>query len=253
MKNRNAPDLRSVRSSFLWQTGEMYLHSRSYIKLAVFNICFAVLQVILFSPGLADLGSKPVAAVITAALSVGAFFGVNYWLLNDQPLSVQSGKLRDAQDYRDALESWKSAKNPFNQELSEAVHQLDLFHQKNTALKALLGDQAKEPGNPYLSITEDVEECLFANMKKLINRMTILDLEDGSRFPMHHEFIRGVLDQNRNLLTQYDNLIIEISQIGDSAVMDDLHLDSITEALRELRDSTPAPQQLQQAQQSGEE
>ena len=229
------------------------MHSKSYIKLAVFNLCFAVLEVVLFSPGLLDLGSKPVAAVIAAALSVGTFFGVNYWLLNNQPLSVQSGRLHKAQDYRDALESWKSSKNPFNQELTEAIHQIDLFYQKNTALKALLGDQAKEPGNPYLSITEDVEECLFANMKKLINRMTILDLEDGSRFPMHHEFIRGVLDQNRKLLTQYDNLIIEISQIGDSAGMEDLHLDSITEALRELRDTSTAPQQLQQMQQSGEE
>ena len=228
------------------------MQTKSIIKLAVFNVCFAVLEIVLFSPGLADLGSKPIAAVAAAALSAGTFFGVNYWLLNNQPLSVQSGRLRDAQDYRDALESWKSGKNPFNNELDEAIHQLDLFHQKNTALKALLGDQAKEPGNPYLSITEDVEECLFSNMKKLINRMTILDVNDGTRFPMHHEFIRGVLTQNRQLLTQYDNLIIEISQIGDSSEIEDLHLESITEALRELRDAPPV-QQLQPSGKSDEQ
>lgn len=228
------------------------MQSKTIIRLAVFNICFAALEVVLFSPGLLDLGSKPIAAVAAAALSVGGFFGVNYWLLNHQTPSVQAGNLKDAGDYREALESWKSSRNPFNQELDLAVHQLDLFYQKNTALKALLGDQAKEPGNPYLSISEDVEECLFSNMKKLITRMTILDLTDGSRFPMHHEFIRGVLAENRKLLTQYDNLIIEISQIGDSTEMDDLHLESITEALRELRDASPA-QQMQQTEGSGEE
>lgn len=222
------------------------------IKLAVFNICFAVLEVVLFSPSLGNLTAKPLAAVAAAAMSIGAFFGVNYWLLNSQPPSVQSGNLRDAQDHRDALESWKSGRNPFNKELDEAIHQLDQFRQKEAALRSLLGDQAKEPGNPYVSLSEDVQNALLSNMKKLINRMTIVDLKDASRFPVHYEFIREVLAQNRKLLTQFENLIIEVSQIGDSASAEDLHLDAITEALHELREDN-APQELLQSQSAGEE
>lgn len=237
------------------QTGGVHLKSKKIGILLGFNAAFAVLEILLFSRGLLNIGENPIAAVIAAALSVGVFIGVNYWLLNsgDQPMTAHSGKLRDAQDYREALESWKSNKNPFNNELNEAIHQLDLYYQKQTALKALLGDQAKEPGNPFLSVSEDVRTCLFGNMKKLINRMTILDFEDQSRFPMHYEFIQGVLAQNRQLLNQYDNLIIEISQIGDSTELENLHLDNITEALRELRDGTPASEVSQQLQQSMEE
>ncbi|MBQ4464746.1 MAG: hypothetical protein II916_02115 [Oscillospiraceae bacterium] len=220
-----------------------------------FNAGFAVLEVVLFSRGLLNLAANPIAAVIAAAISVGVFIGVNYWLLNrkDQPISVQSTRFRDAQDYREALQSWRSSKNPFNNELNEATHQLDLFYQKQTALKALLGDQAKEPGNPFLSLSEDVQDCLFSNMKKIITRMTILDLEDQSRFPMHYEFLHKVLTQNKQLLNQYDNLIIEISQIGDSADMENLHLDNITAALHELRDGASASEVTQQLQQEMQE
>ena len=215
-------------------------------KLLLFNICFAVLEVILFSPGLVHLTAKPVLALIVGALSVGAFVGVNYFLLTCT--SDQSGKLRDAQDYRDALRHFKTRQNPFNSELDEAIHQLDQFYQKQTALKALLGESSDD-GNPFLAISEDVEECLFANMKKLTNRMTILDAAEPERFPMHHAFIREVLAQNKKLLVQYDNLIIEISQIGDNAQMQDLHLEHITEALRELRSGSPEAEEGMQMQQ----
>lgn len=235
--------------------GGKCLKSNVIWKLLAFNAGFAVLEVVLFSRGLLNLGANAVAAIIAAVLSVGAFIGVNYWFLSsgEHPHAVQSGKLRNAQDYREALEGWQSPKNPFNNELREAMHQLDLFYQKQTALQVLLGDQAKEPGNPFLSLSSDVQDCLFANMKKLINRMTILDLEDQSRFPMHYEFIRDVIAQNKQLLGQYDNLIIEISQIGDSTELENLHLEHITEALRELRDGTPAAEVSQQLQQGMEE
>ena len=221
------------------------MRSGKFWKLFGFNAAFAVLEIVLFSRGLLNIGAKPVAAVLAAAVSVGVFIGVNYWLLNSSslPMTAQSKKLRDEQDYREALESWKSQQNPFNNELDEAIRQLELFCQKQAALRALLGDQAKEPGNPFLSVSEDVRACLFSNMKKLINRMTILDLEDPSRFPMHYDFIWGVIAQNKEVLTQYDNLIIEISQIGDTAGTADLRLDHITEALRELRSGTPAQEQ----------
>ena len=44
-----------------------------------------------------------------------------------------------------------------------------------------------------------------------------------------------MLGQNRQLLGQYDSLIIEISQIGNTQEAENLHLDSITGALKELR------------------
>ncbi len=222
-------------------------------KLVAFNLGIIALEIVLFSPGVLHIVSRfgTGVGVVVGILSAILFIGVNYWLLSsgDKPISVKSTKLDDAQDFREALQSWKSPRNPFNNELNEATGQIDLFFQKQKALKELLGDQAKEPGNPFLSMSEDVQDCLFSNMKKIINRMTILNLNEPSRFPMHNEFIRSVLNQNDQLLTQYDNLIIEISQIGDTANMDNLHLENITEALHELRGGTPMTEVSQQLQQ----
>lgn len=217
------------------------MQKHQLIKLAMFNICFALLEIILFSRGMVNLGAKLVPALLTVLLSAGVFFGVNYWILNSSGggKRYKIDKIKSVQDYRDALSSWESKGNPFNAEVQEGVHQLDLFKQKETALKALLGEQAKDPANPFMSVSEDVRECLLSNMRKLLNRMTILDPMDSSKFPTHTEFIHHVLGQNKQLLSQYDNLIIEISQIGDSSELENLHLENITEALRELRDEHP--------------
>ncbi|MCR5717573.1 MAG: hypothetical protein K6F80_00875, partial [Oscillospiraceae bacterium] len=118
--------------------------------------------------------------------------------------------------------------------------------QKRTALRTLLGEQAKESGNPFLTVSDDAEDCLFANMKKLLSRMTIFNPDEPERFPMHHAYIREVLSQNKKLLGQYDNLIIEISQIGDSTQLPDL--DRITEALRELRGAAPETTEAEEMQ-----
>lgn len=215
------------------------MDKKQLLPLAIFNILFVITEIILFSRGFLNLGARLVPALIAGALSMGVFFGVNYWILTSsgRRKKYKIDKIKSVQDYRDALSSWQSKNNPFNPELREAIRQLDLFYQKETALKALLGDQAKEPANPFMSVSNDVRGCLLTNMRKLLNRMTILDPNDQSKYPTHNEFIHRVLGQNKQLLSQYDNLIIEISQIGDSSDLENLHLENITAALRELRDN----------------
>ncbi len=66
--------------------------------------------------------------------------------------------------------------------------------------------------------------------------MTIIDPAEKTRYPMHAEYIRHILSQNQQLLSEYDNLVIEISQIGDSSQIQSLQLEAITQALRELRE-----------------
>lgn len=212
------------------------MKKETVIGLAGFNLLFAAAEIILFS-ALRDSGAKPAASLLAGVISFAVFVAVNYCIFTfvGRRKPVRTSKLKDAQDYREALESWESKQNPFNNELRQAIHQLDLFYQKKTALKALLGEEDKAE-NPFLSVSSDVQDFLFSNMKKLLNRMTIMDMADHSRIPMHNEYIQHILSQNKQLLSQYDNLIIEISQIGDSKDLGSLDLENITEALRELRD-----------------
>lgn len=218
------------------------MKSNTLVGLAVFNIAFVLLEVILYSRGLVNLAAQPVPALIAGVVSAAAFIGVNYCILtfSGRKKRYQPDKLHSVQDYREALAYWQQPGHPFQQEVTMAIRQLDLFYQKQTALRALLGDDARKQDNPFLSVSDDVRNYLLSNMKKILNRMTILDPNEQSRIPMHTEFLHHVLGQNKQLLSQYDNLIIEISQIGDTAEMENLNLEAITNALRDLRDDRPA-------------
>ena len=215
------------------------------IKLAVFNICFAALEIFLFSPIGLDIGENKIASLFVIALSVGSFLGVNYWLLNNKPLAERSESLGSIQDCKDVLKSWKGKRPSFATQLDEAMKQLDLFYQKRTALHSLLGDQVREPGNPYVSICDDVQESLFANMKRIANRMVIVDPKDNSQWQMHRRYVLGILKQNEVMISQFENLLIEISQIGDTADTNSLQLETVTDALRELREGSQEKKQDQ--------
>ena len=237
---------------FQWEV--WLLKKETLVAMGIFNVLFVIAEIMLYSRGIGNLGARPAAAGIGLVISLAVFVGVNYGImkLTGKRRIVRLDKLRDVQDYRDALENWIGKNNPFNPELEQAIRQLDLFYQKQTALKALLAGQSQDGDSPFMSVSDDVQGCLFANMKRLLNRMTILDPEDHGMLPVHTEFIHHVLGQNKQLLSQYDNLIIEISQIGDSRDLENLNLENITEALRELRNDSSAPRQ-ELMQQGGED
>ena len=206
------------------------------IKLLIFNIVFVIIEIILYSRGLVNLLSVPIVALIAGVLSIGVFIGVNYYLLNNDgsKKALRMERLKTLPDYQQALDNWSGRGNPFHKEIREAQHQLELFQQKETALKALLGEEAEE-GNPFIEVSHDVNDCLLGNMKKIVTRMSISDFSDSSQISANTKFLKQVIGQNKQILSQYDNLIIEVSQIGTHATPE--NLENITNALRQLRDS----------------
>ena len=209
---------------------------KKLLKLLGFNILFVVLEVILLRVVLNN-GADLLSLLALLVMSGGAFFGTNYMIINkkEKKKALKMDKLRTVEDYREALYGYHSKNNPFNSELREAVYQLDVFQQCEDNLRALLGDEAKNSSNPFVSVSDEVRDVLLGNIKKFLNRMMIIDPNDTAKFPMHNEYLHHVLGQNRQLLGQYDSLIIEISQIGNTQEAENLHLDSITGALKELR------------------
>lgn len=192
----------------------------------------------MFSKGLVNVAARPIPALVTVLLSAAVFIGVNYSILSSSNTNpgFQSDRLKDAEDFQNAFVFWTKNATPFRSEMRTAYHQIEVFRKKHRALLTLLGDQAKEEGSPFLSVSEDVESCLLTNCKKILNRMTIIDSSEKTKYPMHAEYIRRILSQNQQLLSEYDNLVIEISQIGDTSQVQSLQLEAITQALRELRD-----------------
>ncbi|MDE6005249.1 MAG: hypothetical protein K2G88_07670 [Oscillospiraceae bacterium] len=135
------------------------------------------------------------------------------------------------QDYKLALKFWKHKAKPFRQELKTAIYQLELCSQKKLALKLI-----EQKNAMFESVNQDVQNYLCCNMQKIINRMLILDFSEKSKLQMHKTYLCKILEENQNLLNQYDNFIIEISQLQEQANQMP-YLEVMTEALQELRNN----------------
>lgn len=202
-------------------------------KLLCFNGALAMAIILLYSPGFCCLQEKnTLLAAILAVLAAALFFSVNYLLLTAKPkLRYRAEQLDSMKDCRAALED--ASDHPrFQNEVTRALRQIDSFSRKETALKAIL---PSDSDGPFLQVSEDVETCLLANQRRILNRIAISDSTDPAKNAEHLGYLHSVLDNSDRILSQFEALLIEISQIGDSGEAANLNLDAITEALRDLR------------------
>ena len=210
-------------------------------KLAGLNAAIAAADVAIFSGGLLNLGTGPIGWVIGIA-SAAAFCVGNYMLLTSDSakLGYKVDKLKDPDDYIDALESWRGRELPFEGEITCGIKQLEQLERKKNALFAVSGD---EKDGAFTSVAAEVETAVLTNVKRILNRFMIFDKQDTDKLYMHKNYIQGLLENNSKVLAEFDSLIIEVSQIGDIAETQSLNLDYITNSLRQLRTEGDALEQ----------
>ncbi|MBD5142341.1 MAG: hypothetical protein HDT22_01845 [Ruminococcus sp.] len=197
------------------------------LKIVLFNFLFLITEIMIY----AGKFLQPKEKLIAGLISVVIFWGVNYYFLkqadkNKFPVNIMN--LISIQDYKIALTFWKHKAKAFRQELKTAIYQLELFSQKKLALKTF------SEKNIFESVNQDVQNYLFSNIQKIINRMLILDLSEKNKLQMHKLYLCKILEENQNLLNQYGNFILEISQLQEQANQMP-YLEVMTEALQELR------------------
>ncbi len=144
-------------------------------------------------------------------------------------------KLKDAGDFRKALTAWLAEDTPFNDLIRVAVSHLESLERKEKALRSIL-DETK--GSPFLSTADDVEHYILANTKRFLNRIMISDGTDQSRMRNHISYLQQLLQQDAKVLGDFENLIVEVSQIGDDSQTETPCLKELTEALRSMREPT---------------
>ena len=199
------------------------------IKILIFNSLLILTEIIIY----AGTFLNPQQKLIAGLLGVVLFWSVNYYLLKLQDLWKFSLCPQTIRDYENSLKYWLSRSSPFREELKTARNQLECFIQKQTALRELTGQHTI-----FTDVNQDAEKYILQNLRKILTRMRILDfqlkLKNSSGVQTHKIYFYQILQQNQEFLQQYENFVIEISQLGaEENKMPCLSL--MTEALQELR------------------
>lgn len=199
------------------------------LKILLFNLLFAILEILIYAGSFLN----PEQKLIAGFLSVIVFWSVNHYLLRLQDLWKASLRPQNIRDCENSLKYWLSRSSPFREELKNARDQLEYFTRKQAALRELMGQNTV-----FTDVSLDAEKYLLQNFQKILTRMRILDfhlkMKHASGIQKHKIYFYQILEQNQEFLHQYENFVIEISQLGtEENKMPCLSL--MTEALQELR------------------
>ena len=212
------------------------------ILLAVMGIVEALLAVILFK---ALNTSTPVKLLVVAAV-VALSLIADGAILHAGSAAVVSDakKLKDADDYIRAFNAWLNEDTPFENYIKIAIKQLESLNRKQQALRAVLDDSWD---SPFLRTAAEVNQYVLANSKRVLSRVMIYDQNDPVKFNMHAAYLETVLGENAHVLSDFENLIVEVSQIGDDVnAASTPCLNELTKALRSVRTSDEAWEQQDQ-------
>lgn len=218
------------------------------ILMVVMAAVEVVLALVLFNV-LADRLPTLGRFLIMAAV-VGISLVADAAILHAGSASVVSDakKLKDADDYIKAFNAWLNEETPFADYIKMAVRQLESLKRKQRALRAVL-DDSKD--SPFLSTANDVDTYILANCKRILNRVMIYDQGEPHKYNVHVAYLQEILGENAHVLSDFENLILEVSQIGDDTSAATPCLNELTNALRSVRsgndgwtDQSDPPQQM---------
>lgn len=183
--------------------------------------------------GGASFGARIAVLVAVVLISLAMDAAVLHG--NSASVVSDAKKLKDADDYIRAFNAWLNEETPFADYIRIAIKQLESLKRKQKALRAVLDDSND---SPFLSTADEVDQYILANCKRILNRVMIYDQGDAHKFNMHAAYLQEVLGENAHVLSDFENLILEVSQIGDNATAASTPcLTELTNALRSVRSS----------------
>ena len=193
------------------------MNNKVFIKLAIATI----IDIIIFSPGIIGLtfSTNAVLFCLTIIANIAVLTGEYVYITRSTTAKYgyDLDKLKDANDYKEALESKLIKKSPFYEEVKKAISQLTSMTRKRQVLAEILEQN---------------------NQRKILNRISIFDSDiNGSLENEHKLYIKKLLDSNENMLIEFNKLLTEVSQMDDTSSDDTLSkvLNDMTNSLKTLR------------------
>ena len=190
------------------------------------------------------LAMIPVAPVMaTLLLPAGVIYAAKKIIDSDMAVQSSSEKpvgaaeqLRSADDYLRAFRMLPLDYMPLRAEACRAIAQIDALKRKQIAVASML-----EQGHPFIQSCNNAAEYILSNLKQVLYRLKYCDQNDVSLRKMHAEYLRERLDDNDRVLRDFENLIIEVTQMEDQTAVTAPTLDVLAETLHSVRTGDPIP------------
>lgn len=218
------------------------MNNKVFSKLAIATVVLAIIDVVIFSPGLYGLtfSSNSIAFIVVILVNIFAIAGEYVFLTHSTTAKYgyDLDRLKSANDYKDALESKLSKNSPFYSEVKQALSQLDSITRKKSVLNELLEQNNQQHFTALTDLGEQATNFLFNNIRKILNRIAIFDSDIGNSLENEHKaYIKKLLDSNENILSEFNKLLTEVSQMDNTSSDDTLSeiLSDMTNSLKILR------------------
>ena len=218
------------------------MNNKFFLRLLIITLVLAFIDIILFSPGIYGLtfATQPVLFGGAVGLNMIMLLGEIIYLNNSTTAKYgyDLDKLKDVDDYKQALESCYSKKSPFEKEIKQAISQIISIDKKNKVLQELLEQNNKQHFTALTDLGNQSLSFVVNNIRKTLNRIAIYDADVGDDLlDEHKKFIQNLLASNDNVLNGFNKLLTEVSQMDDTSTDDSFSkvLNDMTSSLKMLR------------------
>jgi hypothetical protein len=222
------------------------MRAEKILKIAGLNIAIAIIDIIIFSPGLLGIkmGGTSIFATAfgaTALLMSGAVFVYgNYKLLfAAEKIIIHTNEIKTADDCINALEQ-NYGKGTFSKDIDTILEQIERLVKKKETIKVILLQKFDSSEMSYLKFqgsVKDVENIFYINIKSILNKLNSFDEEDYNRvrknkqtefsrefiqkkmsiYDEYISFVKNSIEDNEQILLKLDKFLLEISRFNSLA------------------------------------
>ena len=218
---------------------------KKYYNLMIIGICLILYVIFRIS-----FGSNLLLYIVTPLLGVGAHVGVTRYFDYEQEklessYEFQSRNLseRNETELSQIVEKLYDMRHnsEFNGVITQFLDKLDSFHQKEEALNELIQMNDDKSKRFLQERSQATTSFVIASAKKLIKALIAYGAMSKRNRPESAEkvtAVKDVLASMDSLAHNYDQLLEEVSKMGDDFNPEDPGLRDVVENLQEIRASS---------------
>jgi RNA processing factor Prp31 len=228
------------------------------IKILGLNIGIAVVDTIVFSPGLLDVNIVGSSSFETAFgitvifMSAVVFIFGNYKLIIEEEKIIQASEIKTVDDYIDALDQ-NYGKRTFEKDITTILEQIEMFQKKRETIKKVLlqkFDATEISYSKFDGVISDLENVFYMNIKSIINKLNAFDEKDYDRIRKDGEkkfsrefvntkmriygdyilFVKNAIEDNEQIILKLDKLLLESSKFNS---LEDVKIEDM-KAMKEI-------------------
>lgn len=249
------------------------MDKKKIIKICLFNGFIVLSIVIIFSKGILAFSPFSENTLISAAsitiliMTVILFLFGNYTLFKSlfRQNTYIMDELNKPEEFADALRIHKD-KEAFANDIYDIIEQIDTLNRKKKTLDTVLYQKFEDEAEEFQSLIQVVEDTsllLYENIKRILSRIEIFDQEEYEKlcrknatteiehakiqiFQEHLAYVKEYKQKNDAILLQFDNLLIEVSKLGEKDTGGTEKFQEIAQAMKKLRTNNDELSELEQ-------